>query len=157
MVELNLGGLQMFQNLKIKAYAFWLLFLSLFAFPIFLFQMIVLAFQLWKNKATMRASQVLPMMVVHYNKRMTDPAAIVGQLDKSVSEPFKKLHGYPPVVLCMPLGMTISALNFDDFLEIMNRDQLRLFKNALYKKTNNIEVVKNMDELDREQVKGFGT
>lgn len=136
----------MFQKFKVNIYAFWLFFLSMFSFPVFLWQMVVMGFQLWKNKATLRPSQVLPMIVVHFNPKLTNPSAIVGQLDKSVSEPFKKLHGYPPVVLCMPIGMTISSLSFENFLEIMNKEQLRLFKQALYRKTNNIEIVKNIDE-----------
>lgn len=137
----------MIKNIKIQLYTLWLLFWSLFDFPLFMIQMVKMSISLWKSRATLRKSEALPMMIVHFNPSITDPSQIVSQLEKAVSDPFKTLHGYPPVVLCMPIGMTFSSLNFESFVEIMNTEQLKLLKNAIYRKKNNIELVSSLEEV----------
>jgi hypothetical protein len=116
-----------------------------FQYLIYLYQMLKMSSALWKTNSTIQKKEVLPVLIVHFNPAISSPEEIVGQLDEAVSKPYKKLHGYPPVVLVMPIGMTFSALSFDSFVDVLGKEQLREFKKAIYKKTNGIQLVQDIN------------
>ncbi|MDH5597781.1 MAG: hypothetical protein OEY34_01575 [Cyclobacteriaceae bacterium] len=108
---------------------------------VFRYQMDKLARELFKNRMVLKASSALPVMIVHYDKSIIDAAnvyEISPQIEKMISEPFKKIHGYPPAVMMMPFGMTFSSVNWNNFVDLLNTEQRTEIQNALYRKKGKI-------------------
>lgn len=105
----------------------------------FQFQMLKMAHELHKANGTLRKTNAQEVMVVHFDPEKTSLEPVIARLEKSVSDPYKTLNGFPPMVVCMPFGMQFSSLDWENFVELLTYEQKKMLKNSLNK--SKIELV----------------
>ena len=109
----------------------------------FTYGMMRLSSSLWKDRMSIKASASQPVIIVHYDsdKINNQKAALLSpEIEKKISDPFTRIHGYPPFVLMMPFGMTFSTINWSDVIDMLHTTQRTDIQNALYRKKGKIVI-----------------
>jgi hypothetical protein len=106
---------------------------------LFVFAMVHLAIILFSRSAKMRIGKIDEVIVVHVHPELMN-AETVSQtkaIAEKIESIYQTLYGVKPIVLIMPIGMTIHSIDMQGFCQLLNKDQLRLIKNAIQKIPNN--------------------
>ncbi|TGJ99834.1 hypothetical protein EHO57_13815 [Leptospira langatensis] len=113
-----------------------------FILPIFLFSMLKMAWVLWKQKLKLRTAPIGQVILIHYNpETIQSPELLAPIIEESIFKPFRLLHNVDPIVLILPLGMTLQSGTIQGLLRSLNADQRAEIQRQLYQFRNKIEVV----------------
>ncbi|EIE01451.1 hypothetical protein [Leptospira licerasiae] len=110
-------------------------------FVVFLIQMQRLSYRLWIGKLKFQTAPLAHIIAVYFDpEKIKDPYTLSIEIERSIREPFERIHGFPPIVIFIPEGLSIETGFFEDFVRSLNPKQRNEFKNALYR-AKDIEIV----------------
>jgi len=109
-------------------------------FILFMKSIIKMGLSLWETRATFEVKEIKDIICLHFHPELVPEPAIVA-LKRDFVDVYVRLTGKDPIVIALPIGYELSSLKTDDFVSVLNTDQVNAMQRALYQKRNKIEVV----------------
>lgn len=109
-------------------------------FILFMKAVVKMGLGLWKTRATFEVKEIKDIICLHFRPELVPEPAIIA-LKRDFLDVYTRLSGKDPIVLALPIGYEISSLKTDEFVSVLNTDQINDMQRALYYKRGKIEVV----------------
>jgi len=107
----------------------------------FMWGFLKFALNQWKQRSSFEVKEIKDIICLHFHPELSPEVALM-ELKKGFIDSYVKLYGKDPILVALPYGYNISTLSTDEFISVLNTDQINEMQRALYQKRGKIEVVK---------------
>jgi hypothetical protein len=109
-------------------------------FVLFMYAFIKFAYQQWKLQSSYEVKEIKDIICLHFHPELAPEPALM-ELKKNFIESYVKLYSKDPILVALPYGYNISTLNLEEFISVLNTDQVNEMQRALYRRKGKIELV----------------